>query len=86
MELKPNAPLKVIRDGAIKATIGRNEGEHGAYLTVTFARTFTKDDQAEDSNSFKGRDMLVLAEIARQAYCWTGNHRSRTDNSETEPK
>ncbi len=86
MEHKPNSPLKVIRDGAIKATIWRNDGEHGTYLTVTFARTFTKDDQVEDSNSFKGRDMLVLAEIARQAYCWTSNHRSRQGNLESEPE
>jgi len=77
MEQSANqGPVEVIRDGAIKASIWSNEGENGKYLTVTFSRTYTKDGEAHSSSSFSGRDLLVLSEIARQAYCFASNYRA----------
>lgn len=70
-----NAPIEIIRNGPIKASIWSNEGENGKYLTVTFARTYSKNGSPQDSNTFSGRDMLVLAEIARQAYCFVSNYK-----------
>lgn len=79
-------PLEVLRDGAIQASIWNNEGENGKYLTVTFSRTYKKDDELQSSQSFSGRDMLVLAELARQAYCFSTNHRAIQRGLKTEPK
>lgn len=63
-----NAPVMVIRDGALKASIWENEGENGSYLTTTFARTYTKDGETKDTNSFGRNDLLALSELARRAY------------------
>ena len=70
-----NTPFEIIRDGAIKATLWENQSENGSYLTITFARTFTKDNTPQDTNTFLGRDLLVVAELARQAYDLQKAHR-----------
>lgn len=79
-------PLDVLRDGAIQASIWNNEGENGNYLTVTFSRTYKKGDDLKNSQSFSGRDLLVIAELARQAYCFSSNHRALQRGFRTEPK
>ena len=64
-----NKPIDTIRDGRLKASIWKNEGENGPYLSVTFAKTYTdKNDQPRDSQSFSDTDLLKVAEIAREAY------------------
>lgn len=63
-----NAPVMVIRDGQLKASIWQNEGDNGSYLTTTFARTYTKDGEPQDSYSFGRNDLLALAELSRRAY------------------
>ena len=79
-------PVEVIRDGAIKASIWSNDGEHGNYLTVTFSRTYTKEGEPQSSNSFSGRDLLILAEVARQAHCYASNYRAIQKEFRREPK
>lgn len=79
-------PVEVIRDGAIQASIWSNKGENGNYLTVTFSRTYKDGDDLKSSQSFSGRDMLVLAELARQAYCFSSNHRAMQRSFNSEPK
>ena len=68
-----NRPVKTLRDGAIKASIWKNEGEKGAFFNVTFARTY-KDEQGNlhDTESFSGAQLLRLARLAEQAYSATG--------------
>lgn len=62
-------PEDTIRDGAIKATIWRNEGENGPYLSTDLARTYQdKDGELQDSRSFGLSDLLKVAEVARNAY------------------
>lgn len=65
----PERPADTIRDGSLKASIWRNEGERGAYYATEFARTY-KDDEGNlrDSHSFIGGDLLKLSELARKAY------------------
>ena len=64
-----NPPAETIRDGSLKATIWRNEGEKGAYHTVNLARTY-KDNEGNlrESTSFRAQDMLPLSELSRQAH------------------
>lgn len=62
-------PDETLRDGALKAVIWRNEGENGAFFSVTLAKTY-KDDrgQYQDTHSFSSGDLLRVSELSRQAY------------------
>lgn len=81
-----NAPVEVLRDGALKATIWENEGENGSYFTTTFARTYqASDGSLKDAHSFSGSELLRLAELARQTYA-TVNAFRRDHAPEPEPE
>tara|TARA_R110000787_G_scaffold166227_1_gene279242 strand:- start:2066 stop:2389 length:324 start_codon:yes stop_codon:yes gene_type:complete len=62
-------PEDVLRDGNLKASIWRNEGERGDYFATTFARTQKdQDGNLRDAHSFVGSDLLKLSELARKSY------------------
>lgn len=62
-------PEETLREGPLKAAIWRNEGEHGAYHSVTLARTYKdRDGNLQDTSSFRAKDMLGLSELARRAH------------------
>lgn len=62
-------PEATLRDGSVKASIWRNEGESGAFRATTFARTYEdRDGNPRDTHSFAGTDLLKVSELARQAY------------------
>tara|TARA_R110002167_G_scaffold180854_3_gene381039 strand:- start:30 stop:416 length:387 start_codon:yes stop_codon:yes gene_type:complete len=69
-------PADVIRDGNLKASIWRNEGESGAFYATTFARSW-RDENGEyrDGHSFVAADLLKLSELARAAYTRTNELR-----------
>lgn len=69
MDTQPKKPEFVHRDGSLKATVWRNEGEKGPYFTTSFARTYTdKDGNPRDTQSFSQTDLLRLAELGRETY------------------
>ena len=62
-------PEATLRDGSVKASIWRNEGDSGAFRSTTFARTYEdRDGNPRDAISFAGTDLLKVSELARQAY------------------
>ncbi len=64
-----NTPEDTIRDGRIKATLWRNEGEKGPYVSTDFSRSWQDSEgQWHDSKSFGLGDLLGLSELARTAY------------------
>lgn len=64
-----NTPEDTIRDGRIKATLWRNEGEKGPYVSTDFSRSWQDGEgQWHDSRSFGLGDLLGLSELARTAY------------------
>ena len=64
-----NKPVEVLRDGNLKASIFRNEGEKGTFFSTTLSRTYTDErGNFHDSNVFTGTDLLRVGELARQAY------------------
>ena len=86
METKENnTPIEVIRDGALKASIWKNRGENGTYLKVKFSGAYQKDGEWCETDSFTGRELLVISELARQAYCFGANLRSIEKNFTQEP-
>jgi len=66
---RPEPPLAVLRDGAIKASIWENQSEKGTYLTTKFAKTYEgRDGQVKDTAAFSQSDLLKVSELAREAY------------------
>ena len=66
---EPRRPEETVREGPLKAAIWRNDGENGAYHSVTVARTYKdRDGNLQDTQSFRPKDMLGLSELARQAH------------------
>ena len=64
-----NKPVEVIRDGSLKASIFRNEGEKGTFFSTTLSRTYTDErGNFHDTNVFSGTDLLRVSELARKAY------------------
>jgi hypothetical protein len=62
-------PAEEIRIGSVKAAIWRNEGDIGAYFTVTFQRLYrTEDGQWQSTAGFGQADLLVLAKVADAAH------------------
>ncbi|MDJ0921877.1 MAG: hypothetical protein QNI84_12180 [Henriciella sp.] len=62
-------PIDTIRDGNLKASIWKNEGENGPFLTTTITRTYTDQrGNYHDTASFTGTELLRVAELSRQAY------------------
>ncbi|MEZ5896967.1 MAG: hypothetical protein R3C51_11275 [Parvularculaceae bacterium] len=71
-----NKPVKTLRDGALKASIWKNESESGAFYSVTIARIYKrKDGSYADSNSFSGTDLLKITQLASRAYTLALNAR-----------
>ncbi len=71
-------PADTLRDGNVKATIWKNEGDKGAYYSTTFSRTY-KDDKGEyrETQSFSSNDLLRISELAREAHHHTKELRQR---------
>lgn len=81
-----NRPADVLRDGNLKATIWRNEGENGVTYATAFARTYKAGDGTyRESNSFTGTELLRVSELARKAYDRTGELR-REDAGRSEER
>lgn len=78
----PRQPADTIRDGNLKASIWRNEGENSAFYAATFSRTYRDaEGQYRDSHSFGAGDLLKLSELARTAYTRT-NELRRDDRAQ----
>lgn len=66
---KNSPPLDTVRDRALKATIWKNEGERGPYLSITFAKTYEdRDGNLRDGNRFSPDEALRISELARRAF------------------
>lgn len=64
-----NQPKETLRDGRLKAAIRKNEGEKGAFFSVTLTRTYKEDaGNFHDSDSFSGSELLRIARLATRAY------------------
>lgn len=64
-----NQPEDTLRDGSLKATIWKNEGEKGAFFSVNLSRSYQDDaDNWHDSDSFSNSELLRIADLATRAY------------------
>lgn len=70
-------PIETIRDGGLKASIWKNQGEKGPFYSVRITRTYT-DEQGNyrDSDTFSGSELLRVARLADRAYGRTSELRA----------
>ena len=82
-----NRPEDTLRDGSLKATIWRNEGENGEYYSTTIARTWQDEDgNYRDSHSFSGSELLRVSELARGAYARTNELKQEQQQDQAQGK
>lgn len=64
-----NRPADTLRDGALKATIWKRQGESGDFYSTELARTYQdQEGKLHDTHSFSGNDLLRVSELAKGAY------------------
>ena len=62
-------PVAEIRDGAIYASIWRNNGSNGAFYSVTWGRTFTDEaEKLQSSDSFSQGQLLRQQHLIPKVY------------------
>ena len=78
---KPKAgkPVKDFSDGAIRVSIWRNEGDKGAWYSVTCRRRYKDkaNDEWKDSYSYGQDDLLALAKLLDLAHTWMLNEQQQ---------
>ena len=61
-------PVHEVRLGRVRAAIWENTTDKGTWCKVTFSRLFKdRSNKWQDSDSYGKEDLLLLAEVARQA-------------------
>lgn len=63
-----NKPADTIRDGNLKCTIWRNEGEKGPWYAADLVRTFKTESGFKDTHSVPADDLLRVSHLAEKAY------------------
>lgn len=73
-EGEKTAPVASIRYGCLSASIWQQDGSNGVFYRVTAQRAFKREEDPEWSytDSFGRDDLLIVAELMRQAFCWIG--------------
>jgi hypothetical protein len=62
-------PEDTLREGPLKATIWRNEGENGAYRTTEYTRSYQdKDGKWHDTHAMRESDNLPLRHLSGRAH------------------
>ena len=63
-------PVHEIRLNRVKLAIWQNQGQNGAYFSVSVSRVFKKDDDWQRSDTLQAGDLLALAKAADLADSW----------------
>jgi hypothetical protein len=79
-------PVHKIRQGAINASIWRQDTAKGPMFNVTFQRAYKDGDVWKNSNSFGQKNLLVLGLIAARAFEWIGGQSRKPKQPTDSPK
>lgn len=78
-----NRPIKVFRDGDVKASVWRNEGKHGPMYKTVFAKLYEdRDGNLQETQSFDDIDLLKSGELGRHAYKYIAD-KKRQDRAQS---
>jgi hypothetical protein len=63
-------PDHKIQHRGLAVTIWKNAGKNGPWYAATPSRVYKQDEQWKDSDSFGEDDLLLLAELLKEAHAW----------------
>jgi hypothetical protein len=64
-------PAHKVRFGNLHVTIWRNVSEKGAWYSAVPSRSYKNGDETwKESDSLNSDDLLIMAELLRQAFSW----------------
>jgi hypothetical protein len=67
---KAKKPVHKLKDGAIELAIWENDSDNGPFYSVTHKRSYKKNDEWKDANSYGQVDLLALAKLIDLAHTW----------------
>ena len=81
-----NKPLETLRDGPLKVSIFRNQGENGAFYTLDPGRIYTdeKSKEVREVSSLSGSEPLRMAHLLTKGYERVGQFREQDKEQEKE--
>ena len=65
-----NKPAHKIRQGALTATIWKNDSDKGPWFSVTPSRSYKQGEEWKETDGFGFDDLLTLAKLIDQAHSW----------------
>lgn len=66
-----SSPAHKIRISNLAVTIWRNSSDKGVWYSVTPSRSYKQGDETwKETDSLGFDDLLTMAELHRQAFCW----------------
>lgn len=73
-----NKPVEILRDGALKLSIFRNQGEQGSSYSMVPGRIYTDKEtgQVHEASSFNGNEALRMAHLMTKGHERVMHHRS----------
>jgi hypothetical protein len=79
-------PVHTIRYRNLKASIWKNDGQNGAFYSVTLGRSYQDDQNVwHDVTSFNSGDLPLLAKLANDCHSWI-EWQTRRDAEEAKRK
>ncbi len=67
-------PVHRERAGGIEIAVWRNEGGKGPWYSVTVSRSYKKDEEWKQADSFGADDLPLLTKLLDRAHNWTIDH------------
>ena len=68
-------PAHKIRIGVLQVTIWRNTGDKGNWYSIVPTRSYKQGDNWQETDSLGFDDILIMAELLRQAWAWIARQR-----------
>jgi hypothetical protein len=63
-------PVHRLKSGSITVAVWENAPGKGPRYTVTTSRSYKKDDEWKDSNSYSGDELMTLCKLLDMAHTW----------------
>jgi hypothetical protein len=63
-------PVHKIQHRGIAVAIWKNEAKNGPFYSVTLSRRYKHGEEWKDGYSYDQDDLLLLAELAKEAHAW----------------
>ena len=82
-----NKPADTLRDGLIKAVIWENAKQDTGEIfhSIDLTRSYKKDGQWKETNSFSGAELLRVANLSQRAYNRIQELRAQASQSAPQP-